>query len=131
MIRGSPAGRVQHVSGITAVTTISSCSQGLGPGLTPSHSTELEDVRRYVDIEDLDQSEVHVNSLQSHPGEGGQEEVVQRGGCSHTQSVQAPGGQPGVEQEDQVQAQQGQGEVDEDLRGIVPAKLPERRGHTV
>lgn len=50
---------------------------------------------------------------------------MQCGGCSDTQGVQTPGGQPGVDQERQVQAQQGQGEVDENLRGVVPTKLPE------
>lgn len=95
------------------------------PGLTPSQDTELEDVRGHVDVEDLHQCEVHVDGLQPHPGEGGQQEVVQQGRCGHTQAVHAPGGQPGVDQKDQVQAQQRQGEVDEDLRGVVSPELPE------
>lgn len=52
---------------------------------------------------------------------------MQRGGCGDTEGVQTPGGQPGVDQEHQVQAQQRQAEVDEDLRGVVSTKLP---GHT-
>lgn len=50
---------------------------------------------------------------------------MQRGRYSHTEAVYTPGGQPGVDQKHQVQAQQCQGEVDEDLRGVVSAKLPE------
>lgn len=45
--------------------------------LTPSYNAELEDVRRDIDVEDLDQGEVHVDGLQAHPGERGQQEVVQ------------------------------------------------------
>ena len=48
---------------------------------------------------------------------------MQRGRHGHTEAVQTPGGQPGVDQEHQVQAQQRQGEVDEDLRGVVPTEL--------
>lgn len=50
---------------------------------------------------------------------------MQRGCYGHTEGVQTQGGQPGVDQEDQVQAQQGQREIDEDLRGVVSTQLPE------
>lgn len=93
--------------------------------LTPTQSTELEDVRGHVDVEDFDKCEIHVNGLQSHPGEWRQEEVVQGGRYSHAETVQTPGRQPGVDQKHQVQAQQRQGEVDEDLRGVVSTKLSE------
>lgn len=54
--------------------------------LTPSYSTELQDVGWNIGVEDLDQGKVHVHSLQAHPGEGGQQEVVQRcsSGNAHT-----------------------------------------------
>lgn len=49
-------------------------------------------------------------------------------GCGgHAESVDTPGGQPGVDQEHQVQAQQRQGQVDEDLRGVVSPELSERQ----
>lgn len=48
---------------------------------------------------------------------------MQRGRRGHTQAINAPGGQPGVDQEHHVQAQQRQGEVDEDLRGVVSTEL--------
>lgn len=51
---------------------------------------------------------------------------MQRGCNGHTEAIQPPGGQPGVDQKHQVQAQQRQGEVDEDLRGVVPTKLSEK-----
>lgn len=48
---------------------------------------------------------------------------MKQGRCSHTESVYTPGGQPGVDQKHQVQAQQRQGEVDEDLGGVVSPEL--------
>lgn len=52
--------------------------------LTPSDEAELEDVSAYVGVEDFDQSDVHVDGLQPHPGEGGQQEVVQEDGDGET-----------------------------------------------
>lgn len=52
--------------------------------LTPSDKAELEDVSAYVGVEDFDQSDVHVDGLQPHPGEGGQQEVVQEDGDGET-----------------------------------------------
>lgn len=66
-----------------------------------------------------------MNGFQSHPGERCQEEVVKQERCSRTESIYTPGGQPGVDQKHQVQAQQRQGKVDEDLRGVVSPKLSE------
>ena len=94
--------------------------------LTPSHDAELEHVRGHVDVEDLDQGQVHVDSLQAHPGEGGQQEVVQGAGHAHTQAVHGPGGQPGVEQEHHIEGEQRQRQVDEDLGGVVTTQLPGR-----
>lgn len=51
---------------------------------------------------------------------------MQGGGHSHAERVQIPGGQPGVDQKHQIQAQQGQREVDENLRGVVSTKLSKR-----
>lgn len=94
--------------------------------LTPSQDAEFEDVRGHVDIKDLHKCKIHMDGLQSHPSEGRQEEVVKQGRGGHAESVDTPGGQPGVDQEHQVQAHQGQGQVDEDLRGVVSPKLSER-----
>lgn len=52
--------------------------------LTPSNKAELEDVSAYVGVEDFDQSDVHVDGLQPHPGEGRQQEVVQEDGDGET-----------------------------------------------
>lgn len=46
--------------------------------LTPSHQAEFEQVSPYVDVEDLDEEKVEVESLQCCPGEGGQQGPVQR-----------------------------------------------------
>lgn len=100
---------------------------GTGTALTPAQNAEFQDVRGHVDVKDLHKCKIHVNGLQSHPGEGGQEEVVKQRRRRRAESVNAPGGEPGVDQEDQVQAQQRQGEVEEDLRGVVPPQLPGNR----
>lgn len=92
--------------------------------LTPSHHAELEDVRRHVDVKDFDQGEVHVNCLQSHPGERCQEEVVQCRCHGHTEAPHLPGGQPRVDQKDQIEAQQRQRQIEEDLRRVVTTQLP-------
>lgn len=42
-----------------------------------------------------------------------------------TEPIYAPRREPGVDQKDQVQAQQSQGQVNEDLRRVVPTELPE------
>lgn len=74
--------------------------------LTPSHSTALDDVKGDKGVEDLDQCEVHVHSLQSHPGERCQQEVVQCCSSEDAQAIVGEGREPGVEKEDQAQAHQ-------------------------
>lgn len=121
MIRGTP-GRTEGVP----VSLLLPCQcQPVGRDLTPTQDAEFEDVGGHVDVEDFHKCKIHMNGFQSHPGERRQEEVVKQGGRSHTQAINAPGGQPGVDQKHQVQAQQRQGQVDEDLRGVVPPKLSE------
>lgn len=50
---------------------------------------------------------------------------MQQGCYGDTDAIHPPGGQPRVDQKHQVETKQGQREVDEDLRGVVPTKLPE------
>ena len=99
--------------------------------LTPAKDAELSNVGGHIDIEDLDQGKVHVDGLQAHPSEGGQQEVVERGSSRDAQSVAVEGRQPGVEQEHQVQSKQGQGQVDQDFRGVVSAQLPVRETYRI
>lgn len=120
MIRGRP-GRTEGFP----VSLFPCHCQQVGRDLTPSQDAEFEDVAGHVDVKDFHKCKIHMNGFQSHPGERGQEEVVKQGGRSHTQAINTPGGQPGVEQKHQVQAQQRQGQVDEDLRGVVSPKLSE------
>ena len=96
------------------------------PSLTPSHHAELQDVSAYVRVEDFDQSDVHVDGLQPHPGEGGQQEVVQQDGRSRAQPLVVDhAGQPAVQQEHHVEEQQGRAEVHQDLRRVVAPQFPE------
>lgn len=95
--------------------------------LTPSHDAELEDVSAYVGVEDFDQSDVHVHRLQAHPGEGGQQEVVQQDGCRYAQPLAVDHtGEPAVQQEHDVEEQQRRAQVHQDLRRIIPAQFPGR-----
>lgn len=87
--------------------------------LTPSDDAELEDVSAYVGVEDFDQSDVHVDGLQTHPGEGGQQEVVQEDGHWQAQPIGFQTGQPAVQEEHHVEEQQGCAEVHQDLGGVV------------
>lgn len=93
--------------------------------LTPSNSAKLEYVGGNVDVEDLDQSVVHVHCLQTHPGERGQQEVVQRGSSGDAEAVVGEGREPGVDEEEHVQPQQGSRQVDEYLGRVVLTQLPE------
>lgn len=71
--------------------------QQLHAALTPADDAELEDVSSDVGVEDFDQSDVHVDGLQTHPGEGRQQEVVQKHGHRHTRPLSVQTGQPAVQ----------------------------------
>lgn len=60
-----------------------------------------------------------MDGLQPHPGEGGQQEVVQKDGHGQTQPVGFQTGEPAVQQEDHVEEQQRCAEVHQDLGGVV------------
>lgn len=92
--------------------------------LTPSHCTEFKDVRRYIGVEHLDQCEVHVHSLEAHPGERSQQEIVQGRGSADAQAIVGEGWEPGVQKEEHAQPQQRSWQVDENFRWIVLTQLP-------
>lgn len=91
----------------------------------PASQRELEHVARYVAIEDLHEGQVHVHGLESHPGEGDQQEIVKEpgGGDAEAHSLWVER-QPRVHQEDQIKKQQGQAQLDEDFRWNVLTQLP-------
>lgn len=86
---------------------------------TPADEAELEDVRRHVGIEDFNKGEVHVHCLQEHPGERGQQEVVLSGCHGNTEGGQPKRGEPGVDEKNEVKAEQSDGEVQQDLRRVI------------
>lgn len=94
-------------------------------GDTPASQGVLDHVTWYVAVEDLHKGQVHVHSLQSHPGEGDQQEVVKEpgGGDAEAHSLWVER-QPRIHQEDQIEKQQGQAQLDEDFRWNVLAQLP-------
>lgn len=71
-----------------------------------------------------------MHGLQSHPGEGDQQEVVKEpgGGDAEAHSLRVER-QPRVHQEDQIEEQESQAQLDEDFRWDVLAQLPS--GQTV
>ena len=91
----------------------------------PAGKREPQHVVRYVVVEDLDEGQVHVDRLQSHPGEGNQQEVVKEpgGGDAEAQGVWVER-QPSVNQEDEVQQQQRQTQLDQDFGWNVLTQLP-------
>ena len=110
-------------SSIITMTTIAKYRM---QALTPSQSTELQDVGGYVDIEDFHQGEVHVYCLQAHPRKGGQEEVVHGDRHGPAEDRATERWQPGVEQKYKVKSFQSQCQVQQDLRRVVSAELPVR-----
>lgn len=64
-----------------------------------------------------------MHGLQGHPGERGQQEIVQRGSGGDAQTVVGEGGEPRVQKEEHAQPQQGSGQVSEDLRRVVATQL--------
>lgn len=49
---------------------------------------------------------------------------MQSGGRSDAQAVVGEGGEPGVQEEEHAQPQQGGRQVDKNLRGVVSTQLP-------
>lgn len=98
----------------------------LAAELTPANQGELQHVFGHEVVEDFDDGQVHMQSLQPHPGEGDQQEVVQEEGCGNAQThsicVQR---QPRVQQERQVEKEQGKTQMDQDLRRDVVADFSE------
>ena len=90
--------------------------EGLGAAsLTPAHQREFKHVSAEVRREHLDDAQVHVQRLKPRPGEGSQQEVVQEEGGAGAQPRGRIRGQPAVEQEDQVEEEEGHAQLHQDL----------------
>lgn len=64
-----------------------------------------------------------MQGLESRPGERGQQEVVQEEGGADTQTGDWVGRQPAVQQEDQVEEEEGDAELDQDLGWNIPQQF--------
>ena len=91
---------------------------------TPAYQWELEHVSAEVRREHLHDAQVHVQGLEPRPRERRQQEVVQEEGGADAQPDRRVERQPAVQQEDQVQEQEGQAELDQDLGRNVPQQFP-------
>lgn len=95
--------------------------------LTPTSEGDLQHVSAEVGQEHLHHAQVHVQRLKPRPREGRQQEVVQEEGGADAEPPGRILRQPAVQQEDQVEEEEGHAELDQDLRRDVPEKLPETR----
>lgn len=77
-----------------------------------------------VSVKHFHKSNVHVDGFQPHPGEGSQEEEVQQGSHSRAESSHAKGSDPAIQEEDEIQEEQGRAQIHQDFGGIIPAQLP-------
>lgn len=91
--------------------------------LTPAHQRELQHVSAEVRREHLDDAQVHVQGLESRPGERRQQEVVQEEGGANTQPSDWVERQPAVQQEDQVEEEEGDAELNQDLGRNIPQQF--------
>lgn len=102
-------------------------SRDSGEFLTPTGEGDLQHVSAEVGQEDLHHAQVHVQRLKPRPREGRQQEVVQEEGGADAEPPGRIPGQPAIQQEDQVEEEEGHAELDQDLRRDVPQKLPKTR----
>lgn len=71
--------------------------------LTPSQQAQLQEIVSKVGIEDPDAQQVEVESLQAHPGEDTQQEVVEDGSSYPAGSWGALRAAPHTDQEGKIQ----------------------------
>lgn len=64
-----------------------------------------------------------MRGFQSHPHEGSQQQIVLHDSRGNRQAVAGDGAEPGVEEEEQIEAEQGSGQVQEDPGRVVAAQL--------
>ncbi len=95
--------------------------------LTPAHQRELQHASAQVGREHFDDAQVHVQSLKPRPGERGQQEVVQEEGSANTQPHHWVARQPAIQQEDQVEEEEGYTELYQDFGRNVPEQFPAQK----
>ena len=94
---------------------------------TPGWKSRLQHESRGVRIEHFDELEVLYDRLDQHPEKRNEEEVVEQGGNRTTSAV--VGGLVDACQDDDVDRQQGQGQVEQDHLRPSFAELPWMNKH--
>lgn len=92
--------------------------------LTPAQQRNFKHVSAEVGREHLNHAQVHVQGLNSCPGEWRQQEIVQEEGGANAQPDGRVQRQPAVKQEDQVEEEEGHAELNKDLGWNVPQQFP-------
>lgn len=75
--------------------------------LTPANDAEFQYVSADVSVKYFHKSNVHVNCFQPHPGKGCQKEEMQQGSHCRAKTIYVKRGDPAVQEEDEIQEQQG------------------------
>lgn len=91
--------------------------------LTPANDAEFQDVSANVSVKYFNQSNVHVDGFQPHPGESREEEEVHQGRDGGAQPLHVKGGDPAVQEEAQIQEQQRGAQVHQDFGGKIPSQF--------
>lgn len=91
--------------------------------LTPASDAEFQYVSANVSIKYFNQGNVHVNCFQPHPGKGCKKEEMEQGRNGRAKAIHMKWGDPAIQEEKEVQEQQGCTQVHQDFGGIVPSQL--------
>lgn len=95
---------------------------------TPAKDAEFQYISANVSVEYFNQSDVHVDRFQPHPGESCKKEEMQQGCKGHAEPIHVKRGDPAIQEEDEVQEQQGCTQVHQDFGGIIPSQFSEKGG---
>lgn len=85
---------------------------------TPAQQAQLQEIVSKVGIEDPNDQQVEVESLQAHPGEDAEQEVVENGSSDPAGGWGALRAAPHIDQEGKIQEKQADAQSHVDLRGI-------------
>lgn len=91
--------------------------------LTPASDAEFQYVSANISVKYFNQGNVHVNCFQPHPGKGCQKEEMEQGCNGRAKAIHMKWGDPAIQEEKEVQEQQGCTQVHQDFGGIVPSQL--------
>lgn len=96
--------------------------------LTPANDAEFQDVSANVSVKYFNQGNIHVNGFQTHPGKGCKKEEMEQDSNCRAKAIHMKRGDPAIQEEEEIQEQQGCTQVHQDFRRIVPSQFSEKGG---